>query len=143
MSCYLCDKPIKAKGFCVSHYKQHWASQNKERLQKKHQEYYILRADRFRAASRDCNRRLKIRVIEAYGGKCQCCGESQIEFLTIDHINGGGTADRQSERGYGSHFYRWLERNDYPIDEFQCLCYNCNCAKSFFGHCPHGKEKNG
>ena len=22
--------------------------------------------------------------------KCQCCGETQPEFLTLDHINGGG-----------------------------------------------------
>lgn len=34
-------------------------------------------------------------VIEYYGGRCVCCGEVVPEFLTVDHINGGGAAHRR------------------------------------------------
>lgn len=38
---------------------------------------------------------VKHEVIEKYGGKCLCCGEEQILFLTIDHKNNDGHEDRQ------------------------------------------------
>src|SRR5439155_21290455 len=31
--------------------------------------------------------KLRREVIESYGNKCQCCGETQYEFLTINHVN--------------------------------------------------------
>src|SRR3990172_11531866 len=32
----------------------------------------------------------------AYGGPvCACCGETQDAFLTLDHVNGGGNAERK------------------------------------------------
>jgi ssDNA-binding Zn-finger/Zn-ribbon topoisomerase 1 len=35
----------------------------------------------------------KSAVMKEYGGKCICCGESNIVFLTIDHIDGSGAKD--------------------------------------------------
>ena len=84
--------------------------------------------------------RLKARVIAAYGGVCACCGESIPEFLTIDHIHGGGDAHVKSIGG-ASKLYRWLELNGFPKDAFQLLCFNCNCAKGHFGRCPHETRK--
>ena len=84
----------------------------------------------------------KIRVFEHYGGsppKCACCGETHLEFLSLDHINGGGNKHRK-EVGFGSQLYSWLIKNKFPSG-FQVLCFNCNCAKGFFGYCPHQKEK--
>lgn len=78
---------------------------------------------------------LKVRVINHYGGKCSCCGELQMAFLSIDHVNGGGSTHRKNV-GSGSTFYRWLERKDYP-DGFSVLCMNCNFAKYSCGACPH------
>lgn len=57
--------------------------------------------------------------------KCICCGEKNLEFLTIDHINNCGDK-RESRTGY--YTYSWLKRNNYP-EGFQVLCYNCNLAK--------------
>lgn len=37
----------------------------------------------------------------------------------------------------GWNFYRWLKNNGFPKKDFQLLCFNCNCAKGFFGMCPH------
>lgn len=78
----------------------------------------------------------KQRAFAAYGGpQCKCCGETTIEFLSIDHIDGDGAEHRQT---IGNRIYRWLFRNSYPSG-FQVLCMNCNFAKGQFGQCPHQK----
>lgn len=89
--------------------------------------------------------KLKLLVFINYGGAiCKCCGEDTIEFLTIDHINGGGNAHRREifgkAAGTGSSFYRWLKKNCYPTG-YQVLCFNCNVSKHMFGICPHQKRK--
>lgn len=71
--------------------------------------------------------RYKCLVIENYGGECARCGETQPLFLTIDHINGGGTKDREFGK-VGVSFYRELIQTGYPKGDLQLLCYNCNCG---------------
>jgi hypothetical protein len=65
--------------------------------------------------------------------KCACCEEQHIEFLTIDHIHGGGNIHRLKILGGKSHagipFYLWLIRNNFP-EGFQVLCFNCNSLKT-------------
>lgn len=75
---------------------------------------------------------LRVRVFQHYGMSCACCGESTFEFLTIDHINGGG---RKHRKGTGN-FYSQLEKEGFP-EGLQTLCWNCNCAKGIHGICPH------
>lgn len=77
-------------------------------------------------------RELRIKVLTHYGGKCNCCGETIEQFLTIDHINNG----RGNPPIRPTHLDRWIVKNNYPIN-LQILCYNCNCAKGHFGKCPH------
>jgi hypothetical protein len=77
-------------------------------------------------------------VLVAYGGACVCCGCDIPEFLTIDHINGDGAKHR--EEGPGNRIYRWLKKNGFPKNNFQLLCFNCNCAKGIYGTCPHQKK---
>ena len=79
---------------------------------------------------------LKIRIMKEYGGKCVCCGEQNIYFLTIDHTYNDGNEHRKEVDG--SVLYRWLEKNGYPKDRFQILCWNCNNGKRLNnGVCPH------
>ena len=79
---------------------------------------------------------LKDEVFAAYGGYiCKCCGETEKTFLTIDHMDGGGTKHRK-EVGQGD-VYNWLKQNNYPVG-FQVLCQNCNVGKyRNNGICPH------
>jgi hypothetical protein len=85
-------------------------------------------------------RRIKLNAIQMYGGVCTCCGEERIEFLSIDHIQGGGTQERKQIRG--NSFYRELLKQ--PVrDDLRVLCYNCNMAIGFYGYCPHERERNG
>lgn len=85
----------------------------------------------------------RIIVLEAYGGKCVCCGESERKFLAIDHKYGNGSQHRFSVGGNKkSPIIRWLIKNNFP-PEFQILCHNCNMAKAFYGICPHEAAKLG
>jgi hypothetical protein len=80
--------------------------------------------------------RLKILVMKAYGGKCKCCKEKDIRFLTMDHMEGGG-AKHFKAIGGNHKFYRWLRDHKFP-KEFQVLCFNCNTGRSINkGICPH------
>lgn len=76
-------------------------------------------------------------IIAAYGNACACCGEMRFEFLTIDHINGGGRAHVAQIKN----FYSWLKRNSFPQEEFRCLCMNCNFSRGRYGYCPHERER--
>lgn len=75
-------------------------------------------------------------IIAHYGGRCACCEEARLEFLAIDHIEGGGTAHRR-EVGKGDAFYKWLKAQGYPLEGYRVLCHNCNLSLGFYGYCPH------
>lgn len=82
--------------------------------------------------------KLKRSALDAYGGPtCACCGESEIEFLTIDHVNGGGNKHRREVR-YS--MYEWLKKKGYPPG-FRVLCMNCNWVTRYGQECPHQRRK--
>jgi hypothetical protein len=99
----------------------------------------------------------RLLALQAYGGKhpkCSCpgCQESNIEFLSIDHIDGGGREQRRTLRQAQKHtkpskwnkdsdtnpgggvFFRWLRKNNYPTG-YRVLCHNCNTGRKN-GPCP-------
>jgi len=86
---------------------------------------------------RQRNVRLKNDAIQKYGGECECCGETRIAFLTIDHKNNDGAERRREDKHYnGRSFYRRLVRE--PIDPtLRVLCWNCNLGRRSTGVCPH------
>jgi hypothetical protein len=95
-----------------------------------------------RVRSKAAVKERKTLILSKYGKVCACCGESHEEFLTLDHPNNDGAAHRK-ELGVssGSAFYSWIIKNGFPPG-FQTLCWNCNCAKSRFGYCPHTQFPN-
>jgi hypothetical protein len=80
-------------------------------------------------------RNKRVVAINALGGKCECCGEARIEFLTIDHIN--GLEDRIKNQRSGEGLIDRVRKEGYPKDKYRVLCYNCNCSLGFYGYCPH------
>lgn len=77
--------------------------------------------------------------MEHYSGgipHCACCMESNVKFLTIDHIKNNGSEHRRQIKASGASFYRWIIKNKFPED-LQVLCMNCNAAKYWYGTCPH------
>lgn len=83
---------------------------------------------------------LKLEAFEAYGGSvCACCGEEHIEFLTLDHIAGDGAVNKRliGRHVGSSRLYLWLRAHGWP-QGLRVLCWNCNAALAYYGHCPHG-----
>ena len=84
--------------------------------------------------------RLKYRVWRHYSDGtpvCSCCSEARIEFLCIDHIDGGGNQHRRASGLVGSSaFYRHLVDTNFPVG-YRVLCHNCNSAYGFYGYCSH------
>lgn len=77
--------------------------------------------------------RLLREAIKAYGGKCECCGERESLFLTIDHLQ---RKSRNEPRGHN--LYRKLRMQGWPKDKYRLLCFNCNSGRSRAGGvCPH------
>lgn len=72
---------------------------------------------------------------------CECCGEIRIEFLALDHKDGGGNKHRKEIKNDGNNIYRWVRRNGFP-PIFRVLCHNCNSSYGHYGYCPHQKEHN-
>jgi hypothetical protein len=164
-TCNLCEKKHFAKGFCRLHYDQ--SSERKAYLKIRNglprvKEYYkayqhtpkwkkylktyeqtpkrmaYKKAYDKLPKRKDYHKSLIIKrrelVFNHYGNKCVCCGESNQAFLSIDHINNDG-AKHKRELGRRT-LYTWLIKNMFP-DGFQLLCMNCNCAKQWWGKCPH------
>lgn len=92
------------------------------------------------ARARERRQSLKHEVMQAYGGKCVCCGETEELLLNIDHIHNDGKAHRETlDNWHGNtarQTYKYLKDNGFPAG-FQCLCFNCNIAKARYGLCPH------
>jgi hypothetical protein len=113
---------------------------NKKRSEAgKFRAHYLKNKTRYAENGRRRAQGIKLEVINNYGGKCACCGESNLIFLAIDHIDGGGRKHLESLGiNAGCIFHRWLKKNNFP-QGFQVLCHNCNFAKSN-GGCPHQLE---
>ena len=80
----------------------------------------------------------KLAALNHYGGaRCACCGERQVEFLCLDHVNADGKVWRKVH-GEGTVMIKWLKRNKYP--KKPRLRANCNLGTSHGRICPHQRE---
>lgn len=111
---------------------------------KSSQAWYEANKDRHCAASRKRNRSIKIEALQRYGGKCFCCSEFIVQFLSLDHIEGNGNQHREMTGTVGGvQFYRWLKRHGWP-EGFQVSCHNCNLGRHINGGiCPHNGVSDG
>jgi len=84
-------------------------------------------------------------MIKLYGGKCECCGETIQEFLTLDHIQGNGATERKRLRNshtiYAHAIKLFKENEDAARKIYRLLCWNCNCAIGSYGYCPHNPKE--
>lgn len=104
---------------------------------KEYQKAYI-KTEAARELRASAHRKIRELAYSGYGSKCACCGETEFEFLCIDHVEGGGAQDRKKHNTY--QIARRVIELDFP-DDYQVLCHNCNLAKGFFGSCPHQRKR--
>ena len=119
----------------ANEYQKKWRKKNLEKVRGKK-----------RVWEKEYRKKLRLDILNAYSNndpKCACCGESNLGFLTIDHIDDNGAEHRRSisksGRRCGWGLNQWLRRNNYPKG-FQILCFNCNCGKHIYRKCPHMLE---
>lgn len=129
-------------------YQKRWAKNNPEKVKANSTKWYQNNPEKAKAQQeRAKQKRIMLRkiVLEYYGGnppKCACCGESNYEFLVIDHINGGGTKHINEFHGTITYYTSILKTLP---DNLQVLCANCNTAKGTLKqkYCPvhHPREE--
>jgi hypothetical protein len=127
--CIYCGKKPPSSGF-----------KGCKKCRKKKSEATCRFAQKHPHKQRNYQRRVRFDVLKKYGGKCKCCGESDLLFLTIDHVNEDGGEERRrlygSQSGNSALWFLKLKRE--PIrEDLQVLCYSCNFASFQFGTCPH------
>ena len=77
---------------------------------------------------------LKPEVLTHYGrqGALQCCwpdcGVTDLDMLTLDHVNDDGAAHRKIDTVAATMIYHWVKKHKYP-DGFQTLCANHQMKK--------------
>lgn len=123
------DKKKKAKR------QRQWAAKNPNYKR----EWLAKNRDKWHAYMKRWRDAIRLEVLQYYsGGKscCACCGERHIEFLGIDHIDGGGGKHRKKLGGGGVLLYAWLKKEGCPSG-YRVLCHNCNMSLGFYGYCPH------
>lgn len=83
-------------------------------------------------------RRRRIDAIQKLGGKCECCNETRLEFLAIDHITPIHRKKlNESSRHSGDALIEQVRQSGFSKEKFRVLCHNCNSAIGWYGYCPH------
>jgi hypothetical protein len=144
----------------LAEYNREYRAKHKDQLREKHREYQRAHATRinkrqraareadptrFQTTTRRYRTNLKNEVLGMLGGKCECCNETEPEFLCVDHRFGGGSKHRRELRQMGQSNYKvYIQIRDGSADirDFRALCYNCNfSARLGNGHCLHQRRK--
>lgn len=84
--------------------------------------------------------RLRKEIVQAYGGRCECCGKTEVAVLSIDHVDRKGAIDRK-QHGSGTPFYNYLKKTGFPKDGLRLLCMNCQFGFRYGKICPHQIER--
>lgn len=138
--CVLCgcvlDRRFHLRDYCVPCFKV-FRAQQKEEWRQYNKDY--LKQQRY-----DYTRDLKLKIIAHYTNgdmRCSCCGEDDVNVLTIDHINNDGNNQRLQKHPFGGYsFYCWIIKNGYPSD-LQIICMNCNSTKSWSKNMEYRRNK--
>lgn len=88
--------------------------------------YHASRRDTRNNLAKERVRRIVSGVLDILGRHCTGCGETEEEFLTVDHVNN----DRQSERRPNSLVWKAdIISGVKDLSDYRVLCRNCNEAR--------------
>lgn len=83
--------------------------------------------------------RLKFEMLQEFDFKCQCCGERHPDLLSLHHVTGKGR-ELGNRASMKEHWF--AKKHGWNKEHFGVLCYNCNCARQYFGTCPHERNES-
>lgn len=73
---------------------------------------------------REHNRRRRVECYSLLGGLCKLCGESEYEFLTVDHVHRDGALERVTMTP--DQIKARILRDPSVRERYRVLCRNCN-----------------
>jgi hypothetical protein len=124
----LMNKNCKICRNCNNDKGRKWRQENRKRANEMALKHYRLDPKKHHIAVHKARIKLRLDMIQEYGGKCNHCGIADVDVLDIDHINNNGAKHRKKGL-YGYNLYRYLKKLGFPKDEYQLLCRNCNWKK--------------
>lgn len=113
-----------------------YVEKNREKVASWNRNWIINNRERYNASKWILADKIKRQVINHYSNgsiSCKHCHETDINILTIDHINDNGAEERRSwssdyEKRGGVSQYRKIIKEGFK-DGYQVLCFNCNWKK--------------
>ena len=120
-------------------YNRQWRSkpENKEKHKEASRRWEAQNKDKRREYNKRARLAFRPAIIQHYGGCCRCCGQINIKFLELHHINNDGPAHAKYHKVSRLNLWRKLYSLDFPDDGFQVevLCANCHRAITSYGEC--------
>lgn len=91
--------------------------------------------ERGRKKMQETYRDIRREVLQIYGGRCVCCGNSNPKYLQLDHVNNDGGMERKQLPPHvrGGQFYKYVLKLGYIRSDLQLLCANCHNARRYGG----------
>jgi hypothetical protein len=117
----ICRNCNNAKG-------REWRAKNRIKFNKYSSDRYFRNPKKSQSITHKSRVKVRIDMIKEYGGKCSDCGITDIDVLDMDHIDNNGSEHRRMGF-HGYNLYRFLKKNNWPKDNYQLLCRNCNWKK--------------
>jgi len=119
-------------------YLKEWRKKNPNKVRENFKKWHTDNLDKYNKYQRTYRNHIKKAVFDHYGWRCNCCGETTPQFLTLDHINNDGYKEKKVNKSSSADaVYRNVIKLNFP-DTYQVLCWNCNCGKRMNnGICPH------
>jgi len=112
-------------------------AQAKERAAQRKEQYGRVKTEADRIEGKAHYVKLRSEAIGLYGGKCECCGETEYDMLTFDHISSNDHKSKFRGVRLVYEVIRTHEEKGYPNGLYRVLCWNCNVSRGFYKYCPH------
>lgn len=100
-----------------------------------HNEWQRSNAENRRAVTKKHRLKMRMLALEALGGFCVRCGITDYRVLHIDHIHGGGRAEKRAIGDQGI-----ARRILAGAEGFQLLCANCHNIKTWYEDGPSAQS---
>lgn len=117
-------------------YRKRYYRKNKKRMNFRSMQNYWKDQKGIVLRRKGLRERRRIEVFNGLGAKCDCCGELERKFLTVDHVRNDGKKHRLVADP--DRVWRDIIASGFDRSKYRLLCYNCNCAiYRNSGVCPH------